>query len=230
MEEVTLNENSALVSWSTNREASSTLHIGESAVKFDEATSFTAVVDDIDSEASTFSIIACDLDECDYKEWPLRSYYREGATIQTEDLDPPVTGVTGQVTGAASAGAVGNHLVMALFGMMALAVAAGVGFSRTRFNSTVTKTDDMENLIRKTKKHINSQEYESAKNVYMTARKTFQKLEQDKKIKNHPELVKLHGVLKRYSLIKEAQELAEKYESGTITQAEMKRLNEIMVR
>ena len=113
-------------------------------------------------------------------------------------------------------------MIFNIFSMIVLTLAGGIGYSRLR------RDDSIDGLIKRTKEHLEVEDYENAGRFYMMAREVFNELEHDKKIKNHPELLRLHGILKRYSMIKEAQMLTEKYEKGMITDQEMERLNYLM--
>ena len=213
VEDVVIFGEDAFVIWSTSREAASVFSFGNQTVSFNNSMSFEILLQEFDRGVENFSIFACALDQCDEVQMPLQPYLRTR-------VDESSAHITGAVTGVA--GVIGSHMAMGLFGLMVMALAGGIGYSRMR------SVDPMNDLIRRAGEHVNAEEYDSARNLYVMAREAFQQLEHDKKVRNHPELLKLHNILKRYSVIKEAQTLTEKYEEGTITRQEMKRLNDMM--
>ena len=66
------------------------------------------------------------------------------------------------------------------------------------------------------KRLIEEEKYDDAYALYVDARRKFSELEEDVKLKYYDGLIKIYVNLRKYSEIREAQTLAEKYAAGNI--------------
>lgn len=206
----------AVLNWSTGREAVSVLSVEGERVAFQEAVRFGHVVSGLDPRAGyDFSIRACDASAC----------VEEQSRIDAEPPDAALllSGAVVAVQGAA--GGLKPWAGYALFGIVGL---MAVGLTGRMSYRRMAGSDPMQGLLKKAESHLSADEYPQANSFYSMARHVFAQLEEEAKEKHYDRLVSVYQSLKRYSAVKEAQELTEKYDKGTITKEELGRLGDLV--
>ena len=216
IDDKTTYETDALITWSTNKEALATIVVNGKSTAFAKSNAFSKTVDGLESGTKyDFIIRACDSSGCKEKT----------SSIKTSSSNPPVA-ITGAITGGEGVTQIlktsANLVLYALLGIVALAVGGRIGYEK------LATRDPMPGMMQKAEKHLDNEQYSEALESYSQARQMFMKLEEDAKVKHHTQLVGIYQSLKRYSIMKEAQSLTEKYEKGDITREEMQRLSELL--
>ncbi len=216
-----VSDTTASISWKTQAEALSTLAINNEQSSFETSTQFSKEVTGLKPGTSyTYVIRACSETKCEEKTSELAT---KGAGTAEPKAAAPITGA---ITGADLTKTMQtsiSFIFYALIGMVALVIAGRVGYEKI-----ASSRDPMQGLVDKAKKMIENEQYEKACEMYSMARQAYSQLEGEAKLKHYDSLISIYQNLKRYSELKEAQRLAEKYAQGTITKEEMGRLNEML--
>ena len=206
----------AVLNWSTGREAVSVFSMGGERVAFEESVRFGHVVSGLDPrEGYDFSIRACDASACVERQSRIEAASREAAL--------PLSGAVVAVQGAAEGlKSWAGYALFGIMGLVAVGLTGRIGYRR------LAGGDPMPGLLKKAESHLSADEYPQAHSFYSMARRVFMELEEEAKVKHYDRLAMVYQSLKRYSAVKEAQELTEKYDKGTITEEELGRLGDLV--
>lgn len=211
----------ATISWTTEARTFSVLGINDEQVAFPEASRFSKDVTGLNPGASyEYRIRACDSETCE----------EISSTIVTKTAPVEITAslITGAVTGLDGITKVlrasVNLILYGLIGIIVLVILTRIGYER------FSAGNQMAGMVNKTKKFIENEQYDEANKTYAQARQAFLELEEEAKLKNYDGLLKIYHSLKKHMELREAQRLAEKYSDGTITQEELRSLNDLIVR
>ena len=212
-------ESDALITWSTSREAISTIIIDGKRTAFPAATKFSSIASGLEpGTRHDFAIRACDERECVDT---AGSFATQGARAAEG------AAITGAMTmGEGITDILRTSVNIILYSLAAITVLVVAG--RVGYEKLVLNRDPMEGLVKKAEKHLGQDEYAEAHQAYSQAREAFKQLEEEAKLKHYDKLLGIYHTLRRYATITEAHKLAEKYEQGTITRDEMRRLNELL--
>ena len=88
----------------------------------------------------------------------------------------------------------------------------------------------MGRMISDVRKMMKNKQHDDARQLYIKARQAFSELGEEAKLKHYNDLSEIYYSLKRYEEIKEAQNLAEKYAEGNISEEEFRKLSDMVVR
>lgn len=216
-----VSDTTATLNWKTRAEALSILVINGNSMAFETARQFSKELAGLTPETSyTYVIRACNENRCEEK----NSEFTTKSTAATEEASAsPITGAVIAVSTARTLKASVSYVLFALIGMAALIVVGRIGYEKI-----ADSRDPMQGIVTDAKKLIENEQYEEAYAVYEKARQAYSQLEEEAKLKHYDSLISIYQNLKRYSELKEAQKLAEKYAQGTITREELRRLNEML--
>ncbi len=215
-----VSDTTARLSWKTQAEALSVLVVNDKSMAFETARQFSKEVAGLTPGTSyKYVIRACNENKCEEKS-------SEFTTRTSGAAENPASPITGAVIGVSTARAIKNsisYVLYALIGMAALIVVGRIGYEKI-----AESRDPMQGMVTDAKKLIENEKYEEAYEVYAKARQAYSQLEEEAKLKHYDSLISIYQNLKRYSELKEAQRLAEKYAQGTITREELRKLNEML--
>ncbi len=216
-----VSDTTARISWKTQTEALSTLAINNEQNSFEASKQFSKEVTGLTPGTSyDYVIRACNEIKCEEKSSELTT---KGAGTAEPEAAGPITGAITGVDLTRTMQKSISFIFYALIGMVALVIAGRVGYEKL-----ASSRDPMQGMVTDAKKMIENEQYEQAYEIYSKARQAYSQLEGEARLKHYDSLVSIYQNLKRYSEIKQAQRLAEKYAQGTITKEEMGRLNEML--
>ncbi|MBI2664188.1 fibronectin type III domain-containing protein [Candidatus Woesearchaeota archaeon] len=208
-------ETTAELQWSTNRKAMSTLEINGEQTAFSAAKEFRKELHGLTPGKTYFyRIRACTDKVCEQQS--------SSFTAGTGSTGLPATGLVAGIGDLAGTfRTTVNYLPFALLAFLAAAITVRAGYDKF-------SQPNIGAMLKKAKKHINEEEYDEASMLYANARKAFAQLEHKAQLSHYNDLAEVYQSLRRQADIKQAQELTEKYSSGTITGDELMKLNELM--
>ncbi len=211
-------ENDALITWQTSKEAISTIVVDNQRTAFQSATTFSKETTGLKPGTRyDFVIRACDENACKEKK----------SSFQTRGASSDGTAITGALVGGNGVTEIVrtsiNMILYLMLGLTAVVVFGKIGYEKLSVNR-----DPVGGFVRRAQKHLQDDQYKEAYQVYSQAREAFKGLEDEAKLRHYDSLLTIYQSLKKYAVIGEAQRLAQKYETGTITKEEMRRLNELL--
>ncbi|MAG15679.1 hypothetical protein CMO88_01315 [Candidatus Woesearchaeota archaeon] len=222
IERIEVYDTRAIITWSTKIETISVLNINDENIAFQEATKFRKELVGLEPGTSyEYNIKACTGHSCEEKNEVLVT---KGGSAETKETGfSPITGLVAGVDGAVNVlQTSATYILFWLIGIVVLVISARIGYEK------FSNRNQMAGMINKTKKLINMEQYEEANQTYAAARQAFLELEEDAKLKHYDDLLRIYHNLKKRAELIEAQKLAEKYTNETITQDELRMLNNLL--
>jgi len=219
--DVQVYDTKATIRWTTEARTFSVLGINEEQVAFPEARRFSKDITGLTPGTSyKYRIRACDSEKCKEISSTLVT-----STTPVESTSSLITGAVAGIDGITKVLQTSVNLILyGLIGIITLVIVTRIGYER------FSAGNQMEGMVNRAKKLIQSEQYDEANQIYSKARQAFLELEEEAKLKNYDDLLKIYHSLKKQMELKEAQRLAEKYSDGTITQEELRSLNDLIAR
>jgi len=229
---VKVSGNSAILSWNTNTDSVSTLHVANSDIAFTTATEFEKEIAGLTAgEKYNYRIRACNREQCEEQSGSFVAG-RGGSLITGaafSDLNTKVGDTIGGFTNVNAPDIGGGLRTIANFALLLVVVGAVVFVAGKITYPGIGTKDEVSSLLKNANNHLSNEQFDEANIAYASARQAFMELEDEARLKHYDGLMKVYQNLRRHYDINEAQLLADKYAQGTISQEELQRLNELIV-
>ena len=216
---IEVHDTTAVIRWTTDADVLSVLDINNEQIAFSTAQKFSKLVTGLEpGTAYEYVIRACDTSDCEERNSIIVT--NSGPVARAI---PAITGAAISVDGVIKVLQTSVNLILYSLIVIVLTI-IGVRIAYDKFSSR----NQIEGVISNAKKLIQEEQYDEANRSYAQARKAFTELAEEAKLKHYDDLLRIYSSLKKHTELKEAQNLAEKYSDGTITQEELRRLNDLI--
>ena len=216
---------SAKLSWETNKTANSTFFLnGEATVMSGMKKKFELKLHSLSSERQySYRIYACDAGSNCY------SYQGTFSTIATQAKGTEPPAVTGNVVARLEKlQSSVSSLIFLLLAVVVSFVVIGAGIQRLDDNELAPHSMRLGVMLGKAEAAIKSSRHDTAYPLYEKMRYMYEKLNSKEKGKHQKRVLDVYSELYAHARAKEANYLADKYLEGTITNEEMARLRELL--